>query len=153
MGRRKIPTATPLPKALACAVLEDNGRILFLVRTDSSGIQRIELPCVLVHSGRSPLAEIKAFFQKATGIDGEMHETILEGRHNAGSRKRRNWIPALGFKVTARNRSTKPSAEFSGFRWLSLEEAKRQRMARECVWILNAKRPMELKDENRRGDD
>jgi len=135
MGRRKIPTGTALPKALACAMLEDNGRLLFLVRKDANGIERIELPCVLVPSGRSPFADIKDAFQKMTGIDGEFHEIVLEGRHNAGYRRRKNWVPVLVFKVTAKNRTAKPSAEFSGFRWLSLEDALRQRIGRNAEWL------------------
>jgi len=138
MGRRKIPTGTPIPKALACGLLEDNGRILFLVRTEASGerkIERIELPCVLVPSGRSPFADIKEAFQRMTGIDGEIGEILVEERHNAGSRKRRMLVPVLIFKVSARNRSAKPSSEFSGFRWLSLEDAKKARLSRDCEWL------------------
>ncbi|NYZ73621.1 NUDIX hydrolase [Candidatus Micrarchaeota archaeon] len=135
MGRRKIPTGTPLPKALACAMLEDGGRMLFLVRKDANGIERIEMPSVLVPSGRSPFADIKEAFQRMTGIDGEFHEIVLEGRHNAGFRRRKNWVPVLVFKVTAKNRTAKPSAEFSGFRWLSLEDAKRQKLSRNAEWM------------------
>jgi len=138
MGRRKIPTGTPLPKALACGMLEDGGRVLFLVRADPNGTERIELPCILVPSGRSPFAEIKSEFPRRTGIDGEVHEIVIEGRHNAGSRKRRIWVPVLVFKVTARNRSANPPTEFSGFRWLSLDDAKKQRLDRKLEWLRRA---------------
>jgi len=143
MGRRKVLTGTPLPKALACGMLEDNGRVLFLVRRDMNGTERIEMPCILVASGRSPFAEIKSFFQKATGIDAEIHEIALEGRYNAGSRKRRNMVPVLAFRVSARNRTTRPMAGFSGFRWLSLDDARKQRLARNCEWLLRARKPSE----------
>ncbi len=136
MGRRKVPTATPIPKALACGMLEDNGRILFLIRSDVNGIERIELPSIVVPSGRSPVAEIKNEYLRATGIDGEVHEIVMESRFNAGSRKRRAMVPVLVFKITARNRSAKPpSGEFSGFRWLSLEDAKRMRLDRKLEWL------------------
>lgn len=137
MPRRnwKHETGNRLPKALACALLEDNGRILFLVRKDANGIERIELPCVLVPSGRSPFADIKEAFQKMTGIDGEFHEIALEGRHNVGFRRRKNWVPALAFKVTAKNRAARPSGEFSGFRWLSFEDALRQKLGRNAEWL------------------
>lgn len=136
MGRRKVSTGTPLPKALACAMLEDNGRVLFLVKTDERGIERIELPSVIVPSGRSPFAEIKSEFARTTRIDGEVHEIIQESRFNAGSRKRRSMVPVLVFKVTARNRSAKPPpGEFSGFRWLSLEDAKSLRLDRKLEWL------------------
>lgn len=134
----RVLTGTPMPKALACGMLEDGGRVLFLVRTDERGIERIELPCVLVPSGRSPFAEIKDAFQKLTGIDGEVHEIILEGKHNAGSRKRRLRVPCLVFRVTAKQRSARPAAGFSGFRWLTLEDAKKQRLGRNTEWLRNA---------------
>lgn len=146
MGRRKIPTATPLPKALACGMLEDGGRMLFLVRTGRNGIEKIELPCVLVRSGRSPFADIKEAFGNLTGIaDYEVHDIILEARHNAGSRKRKVWVPVLVFKVTARNRTTKPAEEFSGFRWLGLEDAKKERWGRNLEWF-SKRRSVEEKD-------
>lgn len=143
MGRRKVPTGTPIPKALACGMLEDGGRILFLVRTGRNGIEKIELPCVLVRSGRSPFAEIKEMFGKLTGIaDYEVHEIVLEARHNAGSRRRKSWVPVLVFKVTARNRTAKPADEFSGFRWLSLEDAAKKRWGRNLEWLRKARKPV-----------
>ncbi|MBU0532724.1 hypothetical protein KKB44_04475 [Candidatus Micrarchaeota archaeon] len=144
MGRRKVPTGSPLPKALACGMLEDNGRILFLKRI-SHGIERIELPCVLVHSGRSPVAEIKEKFTIQTGIDGEVHEIIIERRHNAGSRKRKIWVPCIVFKITAKNMGAKPSEEFSGFKWLSLENAKKQKLSRNTEWLRNYSTSLNLK--------
>jgi hypothetical protein len=143
MGRRKIPTGTPIPKALACGMLEDGGRVLFLVRKDASGAERIEMPCVLVPSGRSPFAEIKDAFPKLTGIDAQVHEIVLGGTHNAGSRKRRFRVPCLVFRITARNRTARPSGEFSGFRWLALEDAKKKRLARSLEWLRNARKPSE----------
>lgn len=132
----RLKTGSPLPKALSCGMLEDNGRVLFLSRIDEHGIERIEMPCILVPSGRSPFAEIKAEFVKQTDIDGEVHEIVLEGRHNAGTRKRKIWVPCLVFKITARNRSAKPSREFSAFRWLSIDDAKKQKLSRNLEWLL-----------------
>jgi hypothetical protein len=133
--RRKVRTGQPMPKALACGMLEDEGRVLFLKRIDRHGIERLEMPCVLVPSGRSPVAEIKEKFQEQTGIEGQVHEIIMEFRHNAGSRRRRNWVPCLIFKITARERRARPSEGFSGFRWMSLEEAKKQKLARTLEWL------------------
>jgi hypothetical protein len=142
--RKRVLTGTPIPKAFACGMLEDNGRALFLVRKDDNGIERIELPCVLVPSGRSPFADIKEAFGKLTGItDFEVHEIILEGRHNTGSRKRRFRVPALAFKITARIRTAKPSPEFSGFRWLSPDDAKAARWGRNLEWLRLAHKPIE----------
>ena len=144
MARRKVQTATPIPKALACGMLEDNGRVLFLIRkvagaSETNKEEQIELPYVLVPSGRSPFAEIKEQFQKLAGIDGEVGEIVLEGRYNTGSRKRKFWVTCLVFRITARNRIAKPSEEFSGFRWLSLEDARAQkqyRLGKSVRWLL-----------------
>jgi hypothetical protein len=142
----RVLTGTPMAKALACGMLEDGGRVLFLVRKDANGIERIEMPCVLVFSGRSPHAEIKDAFPKMTGIDAEVHEIIIEGRHNSGSRKRRSLVPVLVFKITARNRTAKPSGEFSGFKWLSLDDAKGQRLCRNAEWLRKEMRRVGLED-------
>lgn len=153
MSRMRVLTGKPMLKALACGMLEDGGRVLFLVRKDASGAERIEVPCVLVPSGRSPFAEIKDAFPKLTGIeDCQVHEIILEGRHNAGSRKRRNFVPVFVFKVTARNRTAKPPGEFSGFRWLSLDDAKKEKLGRNAEWLRKETKRVELdanKDEAR----
>ena len=138
MRARRMKTGTPLPKALACGMLEDSGRVLFLLRKDEHGTERIEMPCVLVPSGRSPVADIRAEFARQTGIDGEVHEIAIDGRHNAGTRRRRAWVPALVFKITAKQRSAKPSHEFSGFRWLPLDDAKKQKLSRNGEWLRNA---------------
>ncbi len=154
--RQRVLTGTPLPKALACGILEDEGRILFLTRRAASGpvntkyVEYLELPMVLVVSGRSPLAEIRAEFQRQTGIEGQVHEIIFEDRYNAGSKKRRIWVPCLGFKITARERRAKPANEFTGFKWLSLENAKNERLGRRSEWlkrIVRSKRPSDQKHE------
>ena len=41
----------PLPSALACGLLEDGDRALFLVRIDEKGQERLEMPCVEVMAG------------------------------------------------------------------------------------------------------
>lgn len=122
------------PKSLLCGMLEDGGRTLFLLRKDETGVERLEMPCVeSFSSGNS--AELATEFKRQTGIDAEVHEIAMQGKHNAGSRKRKFFIPALVFKLTAKNRSAKPSAEFSGFRWLSMEDAKAARLGRKLAWI------------------
>ena len=147
MGRRKTATDTPLPKALVCGLLEDEGRILFLVRKEHN-VERIELPCTVVPSGRSEFAEIKEKFREQTGIDGEIQEVVYNTRFNAGSRKRKNWIPCLVFKITARKRRAVPSKDFSGFRWLSLKDTKKEKLSRKTEWLRRFIR--ELKEEGQR---
>jgi len=140
IGRRKIPTGTPLPKALACGMLEDDGRILFLIRKDLNGNEKLELPCIIVPSGRSPVAEIKEAFRIQSGIDGEIQEIIHEFKFNAGSRRRKSWIPCLVFKVVARERRAKPSSEFSGFKWMAIEKAKKERLSRKSEFLIKMRK-------------
>jgi hypothetical protein len=128
-------------------MLEDEGRVLFLKHKDRHGIERLEMPCVMVYSGRSPVAEIKEKFREYTGIDGEVHEVIIETRHNAGSRKRKSWVPCLVFRITAKERRARPSKEFSGFRWLSMDDAKKEKLGRNAKWMLRFRRTEEPKQQ------
>ncbi len=145
MRTRKMKTLEPIIKALVVGALEDGGRYLFLIRTDSSGLERLELPSCIVYSGRSPFAEIKAEFQRQTGIEGQVGEIIYEGSVNAGSNKKKNFVPVLVFKIIARERRANPSSEFSSFKWLDVEAAKQYKIARNTQWILKTRQTYEQK--------
>ena len=136
MRVRKMKTLVPIIKALAVAALEDNERYLFLIRKDVNAVERIELPSVVVPSGKSPVAEIKSEFTRQTSIDGQIEGIIAQSTYNSGSRKRRALVPVLIFKVTAKERFAKPSNEFSGFKWLSLGQAKKEKLTRNAEWLL-----------------
>ena len=110
--------APPLPSALACGLLEDNERALFLLRKNVQGVETIELPCVLLQKGDNPVSALSSAFRAQTGIDAQVHEILFEKRWNAGTRKKKVWVPALMFKVTAKNASVRLSPEFSGCKWL-----------------------------------
>jgi hypothetical protein len=131
---KKLRERPDVPKALACGMLEDEGRILFLKYKDRHGIERLELPSVVSYSG-DVISQLAEAFREQTGIDGEVGEAITETRHNAGSRRRRRWIPCLAFRITAKSMRARPSAKFSGFRWLSIEDAKREKLGRNTEWI------------------
>ncbi len=123
---------------LACGLLEDNGRALLLVAKGKDGKERLCLPYDLVMPGEDPVARIVAAFSAQTGIDAQAHEIAFEGRHNAGSRKRKAWIPAMAFRMTAKNARAIPSKEFSGFRWVPLDEIANLRLIREMEWLVRA---------------
>ena len=121
MGRRqKILT---YPKAFASAMLNDGGRILFLIGKERYGKKRLVLPWAKIEGRRDPVAEIKKAFLEQSGIDGQVHEPLFEGRYNAGSNKYKKWIPLLVFKVSAKKMNCVPPKEFEGFRWLSVKDA------------------------------
>ncbi len=132
--RKRIPS--PPPALLACGILYDNGRALFLCRKNVLGIETVELPCVLLGKGENPVASLAIEFRRQTGIDGEIHEVLFERRFNAGSKKRRTWIPALAFEVTAKDTRAKPSPEFSGYKWIYAEDLGKHRVARIASWLL-----------------
>ncbi len=125
-----------IPKALVCGMLKDGGRILFLISKDQNGTERLELPCFFAYSD-ADIMRLAEEFKEQTGIDGEVGEVEIKTRHNAGSRKRKKWIPCLVFKISARNRTTRASSKFSGFKWLVLDGAKKYRLSRNVEWILS----------------
>ncbi|HID73132.1 TPA: hypothetical protein EYP38_04270, partial [Candidatus Micrarchaeota archaeon] len=84
---RKLREKPEYPKALACGMLEDGGRVFFLVQKDRHGVERLELPHVLVYPGQDPAALLKQAFEEQAGIDAEIGDIIRESRHNAGSRR------------------------------------------------------------------
>jgi len=121
------------PKALACGMLRDNERILFLLRKDK--IEHIELPSVEIFGEEDPVQKLTVEFRRQTGIDAEVCEIKMEKRYNAGSRKRKHWIPCLVFSMRAKNTKVVPAEEFSGFKWLNLEEAKKKKRGRKAEWL------------------
>ena len=131
---RKLREKT-FPKALACGMLRDNERILFLLRKDAHGTDRIELPSVEVLEGEDPVQKLSEEFKRQTGIDAEVHEIKMQKRYNAGSRRKKHWIPCLVFSMRAKNMKAKPSSEFSGFKWLTMEKAKTMKLGRKAEWI------------------
>ena len=132
MKRTPLP---PLPSALAAGLLEDHERALFLLRKNTEGIETAELPCILLQKGENPVASLASEFRRQTGIDAQVHEILFERRHNAGSRKRKAFIPVLVFKVTARNTACRPSSEFSGYKWLERADLAKYKRAKNCLWL------------------
>ena len=135
--RQRVLTGTPIIKCLTIGALEDGGRYLFLLRRLPNGSETVELPSIIVPSGKSPTASIREEFERQTGItDIIVNEIIVEARYNAGSRKRKNFVPVLVFGITARNRSAKPPApEFAGFQWMKIQDAKNKKLSRRCEWL------------------
>lgn len=129
-----------MPKALVCALLEDNGRIFFLKKINHEKKETYEIPCFLHFSG-DVSKQLSAEFLKQTGIDAEVLEIIIETRHNAGSRKKKHWVPCLVFKMRAKSMKAKISDEFSGYKWMSINEAKKLKLSRNCEWILYLDNP------------
>ncbi|MFH1393258.1 MAG: NUDIX hydrolase [Candidatus Micrarchaeota archaeon] len=132
---RTLREKPELPKALACGMLEDGGRVLFLIQKDRQGVERLELPSVLVYPGQDPAALLKQAFEEQAGIDAQIGDIVNESSHNAGSRKKRRFILCLVFKAHAKSGRARPSPQFSGVKWLSLEKAKEAKLGRKAEWL------------------
>ncbi len=131
----KKPAHAPAPAAIAIGLLEDANRALFLCRKNNQGQETVELPSVILQKGENPVAALTSDFRRQTGIDGQVHEILFERKHNAGSRKRRIFVPALVFRVTAKNSACRPAPEFSGYRWLERGDLAGHRLAKNCAWL------------------
>lgn len=138
MSRARRPKERILPKALVCGMLEDRGRVLFLKRKDRQGTERLEMPCLLLYAG-DPVSQLTEAFREQTGIDGEVGEVVIETRYNAASRRRKRFIPCLVFRIRAKGMKANPAPQFSGYRWLSLEDAKEEKLSRNARWIATIK--------------
>jgi len=124
-----------LPAALACGLLEDGQRALFLVRRGREGEELLEIPCVEVARGENPVAALCGAFRRQTGIDAQVHGILFERKHNAGTRRRRAAVPALVFRLTAKSHSAAPSPEFCGFRWLAPGDMEGRKLSRKSEWL------------------
>jgi hypothetical protein len=136
MGRRR--KLIVYPKAVACGMLEDGGRVLFLVGKERFGRKRLVLPFVKIMGRADPVSEIKEAFLEHAGIDAHVGGVLFEGRFNAGSRKYKKWIPLLVFGVGAKKMQAKPSGDFSGFRWIGIKDALAKEKKRELFlehWV------------------
>jgi|SRR3989338_2719532 len=123
------------PSALACGLLEDGGRALFLCRKSLKGAETVELPCCLLFKGENPVAKLAEVFRMATGIDAQVHDVLFERRYSIGSRRRKTRIPALVFGISAKSHKANPFADYSGCRWIASKDLAKHRLAKSCEWL------------------
>jgi hypothetical protein len=175
---RRSPSQMVLPVALAVGMLEDDGRALFLFQNQmpvrgvkavggtmapgatASSARLFELPCVLVMPGENPVQRLTESFLMQTGIDAQVHETMRQASINVGTRKRRQIIPVLVFRLTSKRMSAKiaivgppgrrcpdgsqePSrgAGWNGFVWMSIRQAVGEKFTRRGQWFLQPSEP------------
>ena len=123
---------------LACGMVEDGNRILFLTRKNKLGVEYFELPYALLVRGDNPVTVLTKTFLLNTGIDAQVHEIIYEAKHNVGSRKRKRFIPAVAFKVTSKSNRVFLSKEFSGFKWVPRDDVGKLKLAMQAEWLWQA---------------
>jgi len=125
----------PEPSALVCGILEDGDRALFLKRQHATGGDAIELPSILITKAENPVSSLSSAFREKTGIDAQVHEVLFERRYNVGSRKRKKSIPVLCFKLSAKNAKAVPGTGFSGYAWLTIEQARAMKKSKNTEWL------------------
>lgn len=118
-----------MAKVLLCALLESDGRILFLKKLVGER-EVLCLPCVIADEKENPLEALRKILLEKTGIDAFVQQVAFSGKYNAGSRKRKQFVSALAFKAVAKKVS--PRADFV---WLKLDDALKKRVCRECEWM------------------
>lgn len=114
---------------LLCALLQDNGRTLFLEKCEN-GKACFTLPCVMADEKENFVELVKKTVLEKTGIDCNVGMVALSGKQNAGSRRRKRFVNVLAFKATAKSYSTKEKAK-----WIALSEIGKMRLCRESEWL------------------
>jgi ADP-ribose pyrophosphatase YjhB (NUDIX family) len=120
---------------LACALIQDGGRYLFIASPGRDGREELALPCALVEKGADPVAGLSAAVREQAGIDAHVEEPVLQGRFNAGSRKNRAMIPAIAFAVTSKSLRARTGDSAKRAEWLKAEDALKRRLARNSEWL------------------
>ncbi|VVC71868.1 Uncharacterised protein [uncultured archaeon] len=123
------------PELIACALIEDNGRILFLKSKSADGKDLISLPCAPVPKGGNPVQILSEAVKEQAGIDAHVQAPALKGRLNVGTRKSKYWIPAIAFTTTSKSLRASPSPPFTGTAWLSAIDALKKRFSRTSEWL------------------
>ncbi len=125
----------PKPSALAVGAISDGKRMFFLVKKNHMGIDCVELPSVLLHGNDDPVSALVNEFSKSCGIDAHVKGVIAQGTHNVGSRKKKHSIPVLVFDVETKIAKPVLAQGISGYKWLTIDEARAMRPTRLFEWI------------------
>ncbi|MDD5317202.1 MAG: hypothetical protein PHF51_00545 [Candidatus ainarchaeum sp.] len=133
MRKKRLPAK--LPELLACALIEDGGRILFMKTKSPDGREAITLPCTPVPKGGNPVQLLAQAVKAQAGIDAHVQAPALKGRLNAGTRKAKRWIPAIAFSTTAKSYRARPAPPFTGSVWLTAIDALAKRFTRASEWL------------------
>jgi hypothetical protein len=113
-------------------LIEDNGRFLFLEKRYGE-VTAYALPCVIARESDDPVTTLANAVKKQTGIDAYITTVALTGTHNAGSRKRKQFLTALAFKA-----SSKSFKATVACKWLTLQQATGLKLDRASEWLRTA---------------
>ena len=124
-----------ITRTLVCGLLERDGKALFLLRTDEHGNDRLELPHVFSNSRSDPLNQIASAFTMQTSVKVHTGAMVFESQFNDGTDANPQLAPAYAFRMIAEDEKVVPATYFSGYKWLSLEDAKKKNLATTMEWI------------------
>lgn len=116
-------------KVLLCALLEDGGRALFVEKAFGESV-KYSLPCVLADEADDPVKALAAAVMAQTGIDVQVGSIVFTGKHNAGSRRRKQFVGALAFACSAKRYSTRVKS-----RWFRSADVSSLKLSREAEWL------------------
>lgn len=135
LRRKDVPAEA---KALLCGMLEDGEKMLFLVRKDGKGIERVEMPCVYGYTSTDPIGQLAEAFKKQTGVKAETGKVRMEGRHNIGTDSAPVWVPVLIFEMTPDEPLVKPDPGkgIERCEWMTVMEAKSRQLTDNGMWLL-----------------
>ncbi len=126
------------PRALVCGLLEKDGKGLFLTRKDQGGLERIELPWIYGTIAADPVGAIGEAFRKQTSVKVHAERIIYEGKEDIGDEGMPDIVPVLVFSMIPGRKPMEepvPSREYSGFLWLTLDEARERPLGRHARWL------------------
>ncbi len=126
------------PRALICGLLEKDGKALFLLRKDEDGVERIELPWIYGTIAADPVGALGEAFRKQTSVKVHAERIIYEGKEDIGEEGHPDLVPVLVFSMIAGRKPMEepyPAAGYSGYLWLSIEEAKKRPLGKHARWL------------------
>ncbi len=121
------------PRAVVCGMLERDGKALFLSRKGPDGEERFELPWVIGTTRADPIGQIAEAYQKKTDIKVRTGDLFIESEVEEDGRM----LPVLVFRMEtdAETLAPYPGGGYTGFRWMSLEAAKKERLGAMARWL------------------
>ncbi len=126
------------PRALVCGLLESEGKALFLLRRDESGVERLELPWIYGTIAADPVGAMGEAFRKQTGIKARAERIAFESKEDIGEEGRPDIVPVIVFSMASDRKAMAelyPAHEYSGSLWLTMDEAKLRPLGKHARWL------------------
>jgi hypothetical protein len=137
VGKIKM-AAAPGRKALICGMLERGDRMLFLIRKDAKGYERVEMPCVYGTTKADFVGQLAEAYKKQTNVKVVTGKLRIEGKHNVGTGAKPEYIPVLVFEMSPQDPLVRPDAGkgIERCEWMTVMEAKNRQLTDDGMWLL-----------------